>query len=204
MFTGLVQAVGRVARREPTPRGLRLVIDPGGWSHRPEVGDSISVSGCCLTLAEPLDGSGRMVFHAVPETLEKTTLGSLREGEGVNLEHSCRADTLMGGHIVQGHVDAVGRVVGLQADPSDWRVQVEPPAELMPYIVPKGSITVEGVSLTIARVDAASFGVALIPTTLEKTTLAGLRLGSPVNLEADTIAKTVVHYLRHYAAKGPA
>lgn len=219
MFTGLIQALGRVEQVEPSPRGVRLRIDPRGWAHHPGAGDSISVSGCCLTVApwagpaggpgaRPDGGAGAppggraagdgrgLAFDVVPETLSKTTLGSLRPGTGVNLEHAVRADTLMGGHFVQGHVDGVGRVVKVQDDPADWRVEIEAPHEMSDWIVPKGSICVEGVSLTIAGVGARGrFGVALIPVTLERTTLGTLRVGDGVNLEGDIIAKTVVHYL---------
>lgn len=176
----------------------RLRIDPGGWDHRPAAGDSISVSGCCLTVAGPVEADGVWPFDVVSETLSKTTLGVLRAGDEVNLEHSCRADTLMGGHIVQGHVEGVARVSAVSAESGDWRVEFEPPAELMPFMVPKGSVTVDGVSLTIARVSERSFGVALIPTTLQKTTMGALRTGGHVNIETDVIVRTVVHYLRAY------
>lgn len=203
MFTGLVQAVGTVAAVEPTARGVRLAVDFGGWGHRPGVGDSISVSGCCLTAAA-VDGA-RVSFDVIPETLSKTTLGGLKVGERVNLEHACRADALMGGHIVQGHVDGVGEVVKVEANPEDWRVVVRPPSDggFMEWVSPKGSVTIEGVSLTVAELSVArgEFGVALIPVTLEKTTLGLLRAGSKVNLEGDVIAKTVVHWMRHYSGR---
>ncbi len=205
MFTGLVQAVGRVAAIEPNARGVRLTVDLGAWGHRPGLGDSISVSGCCLTVAAA--GGASVSFDLVPETLSKTTLGGLRPGSRVNLEHACRADALMGGHIVQGHVDGVGEVVRVQDNPEDWRVVVRPPGGprgFMEWVSPKGSVTIEGVSLTVAELDVerGEFGVALIPVTLEATTLRDLRAGSAVNLEGDVIAKTVVHWMRHYAGRG--
>lgn len=202
MFTGLVQAVGRVAAIEPNARGVRLTVDLGAWGHRPAPGDSISVSGCCLTVAAA--GGAMASFDLVPETLSRTTLGGLEPGSRVNLEHACRADALMGGHIVQGHVDGVGEVVRVQADPEDWRVVVRPPGQFMEWVSPKGSVTIEGVSLTVAALDVerGEFGVALIPVTLEATTLRDLRAGSRVNLEGDVIAKTVVHWMRHYAGRG--
>lgn len=208
MFTGLVQAMGTVAaaERRGGAGGVRFLIDPRGWSHRPVVGESICVSGCCLTLAEPPEATGgRLAFDAIPETLAKTTLGRLKEGAAVNLERSLRASDLMGGHLVQGHVDGVGTMERVDAG-EDYRITIRPPAELMPYIVPKGSICVDGVSLTVARVDpgAGVFGVALIPTTLALTTLGGARAGDRCNLEADITAKTIVHYLRHWAAAGDA
>ncbi|MDX2115273.1 MAG: riboflavin synthase [Planctomycetota bacterium] len=197
MFTGLVQSVGRVLSAEKSEAGVRLRVDAAPWGHAPQPGDSICVSGCCLTLAEARSGSV-LTFDVVAETLSKTTLGQLAPGSSVNLEHSCTPATLMGGHIVQGHVDGVAAVTSVQDDPSDWRVEFQPPAELMPFIVPKGSIAVEGVSLTIARVGAESFGVALIPTTLDRTTLRALRPGGRVNIETDMIAKTIVHYMRNF------
>ncbi|MBL0922212.1 MAG: riboflavin synthase, partial [Phycisphaerales bacterium] len=160
-----------------------------------------SVNGCCLTAAS-VEGS-RVWFDVVSETLSKTTLGSMVAGGRVNLEHACRADALMGGHIVQGHVDCVGEVARVQADPEDWRVVVRAPRAFMEWVSPKGSVTIEGVSLTVAALDVErdEFGVALIPVTLEQTTLGGLRAGSRVNLEGDVIAKTVVHWLRHYSGR---
>lgn len=219
--------MGRIARLEPTPSGARLVVDASRWDHRPAPGDSISVNGVCLTVAAPAPSGapqvpgapalpGALAFDVVRETLDKTTLGGLREGAPVNLEHACRADTLLGGHIVQGHVDGVGRVVEVRDDPSDWRIVVEPPPGLIEFAAPKGSIAVDGVSLTIARLlperaaGAAStlhqpspsppsrVEIALIPTTLERTTLGLTRAGDRCNLEMDCIAKQVVWWLRNY------
>lgn len=196
MFTGLVQAVGTVASVERRGVGVRLGIDPGAWEYRPALGDSISISGCCLTVAG-LEGAV-WAFDVVPETLAKTTLGELAPGSRVNLEHAATPTTLLGGHVVQGHVDGVGVVESVTTE-SEWRVRVRPPAGLMEYMTPKGSVCVEGVSLTLARVEPREwFEVALIPTTLEKTTLGNLRTGSRVNLEADVFAKTVVNWLHHY------
>ena len=197
MFTGLVQAVGVVVACQPTPGGVALVIDPRGWDHSPAPGDSICVSGCCLTVAEVSARGWR--FDVIAETLGKTTLGSLAAGGRVNLEHSLRADSLMGGHFVQGHVDGVGTVRRVQDDPSDWRVEIALPEGLRQYVTPKGSVTLEGVSLTIAAVTPEGFEVALIPTTLAKTTLEGLRAGHLCNVEADILAKTIVFWLRNYS-----
>lgn len=194
MFTGLIQAVARVAKINPSPTGARLEIDPAGWAHAPAIGDSISLDGCCLTLAAITPGG--WCFDAVAQTLAVTTLGTLRPGSRVNLEHACRADTLLGGHIVQGHVDGVADVIRAQRDPADWRVRFRPPGELMECMAPKGSVAVSGVSLTIAGVGDDWFEVALIPTTLEKTTLGELREGSRCNIETDIIARTVVQWLR--------
>lgn len=206
MFTGLVETTARVVRIDPTDAGVRLVIDPGDWAHRPAPGESIAVSGCCLTVAAlgpDRAGSGpELGFDAIPETLAKTILGGLGPGSRVNLEHSLRADSLLGGHFVQGHVDGVGEVVGVETE-GEYRVRVRPPADLMRFVAPKGSVSIDGVSLTIADLSADDgwFEVALIPTTLEVTTLSGLKPGSRVNLEADILAKTVVHHLEHYAGR---
>ncbi|MBY0313050.1 MAG: riboflavin synthase [Phycisphaerales bacterium] len=211
MFTGLVQAVGRVAGVRPGAKTLRLEINPGSWGHRPTRGDSICVSGVCLTVVDT--GRGRWAFDVVAETLAKTTLGRVSVGDSVNLEHAATATTLLGGHIVQGHIDGVGRVEHVQ-EGEDWRVWFSVPKELAEYLAPKGSICVEGVSLTIASIwegapdvpggarrgrgKGQGFSVALIPETLERTTLAGLRTGDTVNLEMDAMAKSIVFWLRRF------
>lgn len=198
MFTGLVQAVGRVASTDAGPRGVRLVIDPQGWDHRPAPGDSLAVSGVCLTLAEAVSADGHWCFDVIPETLAKTTLGALPPGDAVNLEHAATPMTLLGGHVVQGHVDGVGKVESVVTQ-GEWRVRIRPPTDLLPYLVPKGSICMDGVSLTIAALEPhAWFEVALIPVTLAKTTLGSLGAEARVNLEADAMAKTIVHYLKHF------
>lgn len=199
MFSGIVQAVGRIVASEPTGAGRRLLIDSADWTHRPEPGESICVSGCCLTLAAAVGPREPFAFDAVPETLAKTTFGRLAPGDRVNLERSVTPSTLMDGHVVQGHVEAVGEVAQIVSE-GEWRVRVTAPADLMPCIVPKGSITVDGVSLTVAAVDPGQewFEVVLIPTTLERTTLADLKPGTGVNLETDVFARTVVHVMRHY------
>lgn len=222
MFTGIVEHVGRVAGVSPTGSGRRLLVDPCGWVVRPKVGDSIAVAGCCLTLAEPIGAQRLMAFDVVPETLGKTNLGEFVAGRRVNLEQAATAGTLLGGHVVQGHVDGVGEVqknekrnttkhqVGRESsgEPSEgWVLQVRMSRELMAYMVPKGSVAIDGVSLTIAGVNVESpengaIEIALIPITLAKTTLGGLKPGDAVNVEADVMAKTVVHYLRHFAAPG--
>ncbi len=200
MYTGLIQAVGRVGRIQPTDSGVRILVDRGSWVHNPERGDSISVNGCCLTVADDPGADGVMAFDAVPETLRMTTLGDLVEGSAVNLEHATRADTLMGGHVVQGHIDGIGEVIDVGSG-DEYRVRVRAPHQIMKFITPKGSIAVDGVSLTVAAVDVESdwFEVALIPTTLADTTLDAAAPGARVNLETDILARTVVHYLDHYA-----
>jgi riboflavin synthase len=192
-----------VASAERRPAGLRLSIDPLDWNHRPTLGDSICISGCCLTVAaSPVESGGLLVFDVIPETLRRTTLGGVGPGARANLERSLAAGDLIGGHFVQGHIDGVG-VVQRVTTGSDYRVLVRPPEDLMPFAVPKGSMAIDGVSLTIAASDprAGTLEVSLIPTTLEKTTLADLKEGSRCNLEMDAMAKTIVHYLRHYSSQ---
>ena len=203
MFTGLVQSMGVVAGIEPRAAGARLVVDARAWTHRASAGESISVSGVCLTVADGARAAeGELAFDCIAETLERSTLGALGAGDRVNLEHAVRGDTLMGGHVVQGHVDGVARVVRVKEGDGDWWVDLEAPADLMEFIVPKGSVTLAGVSLTVASVDVAAraFGVGLIPTTLEETTLGDLRAGDGVNLETDIVSRTIVHWLRNYGA----
>ena len=198
MFTGLVQSVGTVREAAQTKEGLRLAIEPKPWRDDPDRrvrhGDSICVSGVCLTLAGDPE-NGLLRFDVVAETLRRSTLGSLGVGSRVNLEPSLRAGDAMGGHFVQGHVDAVVEVTQVRDDPGDWRVRCAMPAGQEALFASKGSVTVEGVSLTLAEVDRASFAVALIPTTLEETTLGALEAGSRVNVETDVLARTVVSAL---------
>lgn len=222
MFTGIIEQLGRVQASNPNSTGRRLAIDPQGWTYRANVGDSVSVNGCCLTVAtEPVGEGGLLVFDVIPETLRKTTIGELKVGTRVNLEHAATPTTLLGGHVVQGHVDGVGEVLeiaqnigsGVDGVGSDWRVRLTLPMNLWIYVVPKGSIALDGVSLTIAelypgdapltaaqRTGRAAIPrwleVALIPTTLAKTTLGDLGVGSRVNVECDVMGKTIVRYMR--------
>ncbi|GAB4544450.1 MAG: riboflavin synthase [Phycisphaerales bacterium] len=200
MFTGIIQRVGAVASIDEQPFGVRLAIDPRGWSHTPTSGDSIAVDGCCLTIADDwTPDADHLWFDAVRETLDKTSLGDRRVGDSVNLEPSLRADAMLDGHLVQGHVEGTGEVTRVQDDPEDWRLFVRVPAPLMPCVVPKGSIALDGVSLTIASVEGDTLGVALIPTTLERTTLRDRSPGDRINVETDILARTVVHQLRLFA-----
>jgi len=195
MFTGIVQAKGRILSLDPTTAGVRLVVDRSSWKPRHEAspGDSICVSGVCLTLV--MGDAHAMHFDVIAETLSKTSLGRRKPGDAVNLEPSLTPNTPIGGHFMQGHVDATGVVSRVQTG-GDYRLTIRPPQELMDYVVPKGSIAIDGVSLTIADVQRETFEVALIPTTLELTTLGATTAGDEVNLEADILSKTVVNYLR--------
>jgi riboflavin synthase len=201
MFTGIVQARGRVASLTRNAFGIRLVIDPRGWPPSDTTlkhGDSICVSGVCLTLVQS-DGQG-LHFDVIAETLAKTTLGSLAAGSEVNLEPSLTPSSQLGGHFMQGHVDGVGAVTGITSSERECRITITPPPDLLDYIVPKGSIAVDGVSLTIAAASREAFEVALIPTTLDLTTLGFLKPGDRTNIESDILAKTVVHFLRRREA----
>jgi riboflavin synthase alpha subunit len=182
VFTGLVREVGRVASFEAG----RLVVEAETSG---ELGDSIAVDGVCLTVVE--NGGGRLAFDVVPETLSRVK----PFGERVNLEPALRAGDPLGGHYVQGHVDGVGTVAAVTPEADGVRVRIDPPAELLRYLVEKGSVAVDGVSLTVAAVDETGFEVALIPHTLEVTTLGRLSSGDRVNLEADVLAKYVERLL---------
>src|SRR6266550_2133320 len=185
MFTGIVRERGRVASTRQEPEGLRLEIDAPATASQLGVGDSVSISGACLTAIAV--SNGRFSVTAVTETLDRTTLGRLAPEDEVNLETATRAGDPLGGHFVQGHVDAVGRISSVD----DGRVWVEAEPEILRYCVEKGSITVDGVSLTIAALRGDGFEVALIPHTLEVTTLSALQKGDDVNLEVDVLAKYV-------------
>ena len=207
MFTGIVQAKGRIARIDRNDFGARLWVDGGGWPdpvvYRPAAGDSICVSGVCLTVVgDPAEHEGLLAFDVIAETLAKTNLGDLAPGSSMNLEPPVTVNQPLGGHFMQGHVDGVGTVTDVHSGADEWRVTVKPPAELMKYIIPKGSIAIDGISLTLAAVHADRFEVALIPTTLEMTTLGETKVGRRVNLEADIISKTVVHQLERLRDAG--
>jgi riboflavin synthase len=189
MFTGIVREVGRVVEAAKVGGGRSLVIRAPGTAPVTRIGDSVSIDGCCLT-ATALDGD-TIAFHMVPETLARTMLGTLEEMSAVNVEPPLRAGEPLGGHYVQGHIDAVGRVQSVEAEGEGLRVFVEAPDDVLRYCVAKGSVTVDGVSLTVAELSEDAFAVALVPHTLEATTLSDLRPGQPVNLEADVLAKYV-------------
>lgn len=206
MFTGLVQDVGRVVEMVRRDSGARLIVACAGWGERTRPGDSIAVQGCCLTHAPPPEGSAPpdedlLVFDVIAETLRKTTLGELMVGGRVNLEACLTPSTPIGGHFVQGHVDGLATVQRIEASDAEHRLTLGVDDELIRYIVPTGSVALDGVSLTVASVDPAAqrFDVALIPTTLRETTLGELREGDAVNFEGDVLVKSAIHYLRHFA-----
>jgi len=197
MFTGIVRHVGQVRSTAPTATGARLTIDLGPLADGLALGDSVAVDGACLT-ATSLDGAN-VSFDAVAETLAKTTLGSLKAGSRVNLERAMGVGATLDGHIVQGHVDGVARVKAVTS--AVWTFSA--PRELAEQIVPKGSVAVTGVSLTVVDAGTDSFSVALIPTTLAETTLGELRVGQAVNIETDVIGKYVMRYLQNLGGARP-
>ena len=185
MFTGIVREVGSVVSFD----GARLVLEAAETAESAAVGDSVAVAGVCLTVVAA--GDGTLSFDVVPETLGRTALNALEPGSSVNLEPSLRIGDQLGGHVVQGHVDAVGRVRSVTPEGAGRRIWVEAPEAVLGYCIEKGSIALDGVSLTIASFDDDGFEVALIPHTLEATTLGLLEPGDEVNLEADVLGKVV-------------
>jgi riboflavin synthase len=195
MFTGIVTDLGTVRTVEPAGQGrdLRIVIatswDTGGI----ELGASVACNGCCLTVVEK--GEGTLAFNASAETLSKTTIGRWRPGTAVNLERSLRLGDELGGHLVQGHIDGVGTVAEAIPEGGSTRVRIRPPPHLMPFIAPKGSVAVDGVSLTVNDVDADAFGVNIIPHTASVTTFGRMKPGDPVNIEVDLVARYLARLL---------
>jgi riboflavin synthase len=198
MFTGLIEAVGEVGEVKQVPAGLRLRID----THlAPELapGDSVAVNGVCLTVVSG-DASG-VHMDVGPETLRVTALGALRRASLVNLERPLRADSRLGGHFVQGHVDAVGTIEDIRREGDCWWVTVRYPASLAANIVRKGSIAVDGISLTVAGVDDRRLDVQIIPFTWENTNLRNARVGESVNIECDILGKYVLRALERLGSQ---
>jgi riboflavin synthase len=189
MFTGIVREIGRVAAFD----GSRLVLTAPDTAASASVGDSVAVAGVCLTVVEKEEA--QLAFDVVPETLSRTALGHLEPGGAVNLEPSLRVGDPLGGHVVQGHVDGLGRVRSTAPEGDSRRMWIDAPEAFVRYCVQKGSITVDGVSLTIACLDDDGFEVALIPHTLAVTTLGRLEPGDEVNLEADVLSRVVERLL---------
>lgn len=190
MFTGIVRAIGQVLSVTGRGGDVELLVRAGDLDlSNAGIGDSIAVNGACLTVTrlEP----GACAFDVSRETLDKTTLGRLEPGGRVNLEPALRAGDALGGHYVTGHVDGIGHVLDLSDDARSWRVRFEVPAGLARFIASKGSVTIDGVSLTVNEVEGNVFGVNLIPHTCEVTTLGGLQAGAAVNIEVDIIARYV-------------
>jgi len=193
MFTGIVTDVGRIRSVRQTNRDRRYEIETAYDLAGVDLGASISHAGCCLTVVEK--GEGWFAVEVSGETLSKTTLGELKEGDRVNLERAARLGDEMGGHIVSGHVDGVGEVVSIEPEGGSHRVRIRVPRPLHRVIAPKGSITVEGVSLTVNEVEDDVFGVNIIPHTWDATTLGQLAPGAKVNLEIDMLARYLARWI---------
>jgi riboflavin synthase len=197
MFTGLVEDIGRIERADRRGDAAVLVIAPAAIDAATLApGESIAIDGACLTVTER--GGGRFQVLAGPETLARTTLGALAAGDRVNLERALAFGDRLGGHLVMGHVDGLGRIESRRERDANLVIDVAAPAELLRYVIEKGSIAVDGISLTVNRVDGASFSVALIPHTLDHTTLGGKPVGGRVNLEVDMIGKYVEKLVAGY------
>jgi riboflavin synthase len=191
MFTGIVEKTVKVLRASDGPMYRRLAL-ASDWADV-KLGDSVAVNGCCLTVAAM--AAGEVGFDVIAETLDKTNLGLLRAGDAVNVERSLRIGDRIDGHFVQGHIDGKAALLKTIANENEVRLVVQSPEHLAKYIVPKGSVSIDGVSLTVAAVRGPVFEVALIPTTLKLTTLGTRPDGWPFNLETDILSKTIVSYL---------
>jgi riboflavin synthase len=200
MFTGLVETLGTVSTALPEPPGMRLIVDAGEVAGDATLGASICVNGCCLSIVA-MNGP-LLTFELGPETLAKTSLQSLRAGSRVNLERSLQLSDRLGGHLVTGHVDAVGTLAAREQEGEWVTCRFSAPAAVLAQMVPKGSIAVDGVSLTVVDVTADGFSVALIPHTLAVTTLGSLAIGDAVNLETDLVGKYVTTRLDAWLAAG--
>lgn len=197
MFTGIIEEAGVVARLAQNAEGARLEIRAPGVSGEAQIGDSIAVNGVCLTVVEK--SADQVAFDAVTETLRRSSLGALGEGSRVNLERPLRANGRFDGHIVQGHVDATATLTSATEEGNSRRLRFTVDAELLRYVVEKGSITVDGISLTVAAVGSDWFEVVIIPHTWEVTNLSERTPGDRVNLEVDVLAKYVERMLGHFA-----
>lgn len=192
MFTGIIDRTARVKSMTGRGSGKALSIE-SPWRPLPELGESISVNGACLTVISANDGE--IFFDVSAETAKKTTVGNLLPGDMVNLERALRVGSDISGHFVSGHVDGVGEVVSLASKGGFADLKVRIPSELSVYLVPKGSVAVDGISLTIASLEADAFTVAVIPETVRRTTLDGMQAGRKVNIETDMLGKYVVRFL---------
>lgn len=193
MFTGLIQKTGKLTVRRATKSGLRLTIACAPWDSPLVIGESIAVNGACLTVAQTDQRS--FTADLLHETILRANLGVKQIGDSLNLERALRAGDLLGGHMVAGHIDGIGKVTAYRPDHADWTLTIACAPELLRDMIIKGSIAVDGVSLTITNLDTRTFAVKLIPTTTAKTTLSRLKPGDTVNLETDLIAKQMRNHL---------
>lgn len=193
MFTGIIQDIGRVQRVERRSGGLLLTIETRLDLGPTRMGESIAVDGACLTVIQKAMGSFSVEIGK--ETLERTTFSQVREGQGVNLEMALRMTDSFSGHFVTGHVDGVGKIIGVVSEGNSWRYRFRAPGGIARYLIEKGSIAVDGISLTVAECQGSEFSVSVLPYTADRTTLGRKKAGDPVNLEADMIAKYVEKFV---------
>jgi len=198
MFTGIIESVGKVAGIERESEAIRLTIAAGKIAEDVALGDSVAIDGVCLTATgfQP----PHVTFDAVYETMRKTTLGALKVGDAVNLERALAVGGRLGGHVVQGHVDGTGRIASIRPVGNSWFVYVDAAPELMRYIVAKGSVAIDGISLTVAEAEDRTLALSIIPHTWDHTTLHDKRAGDPVNIECDILGKYVEKMLGGYIA----
>ena len=199
MFTGIIEEIGKIRAVHPGSRSAVLEIQASRVLEDTRIGDSIAANGVCLTVTSM--GDGCYSADVMPETMRRTNLGELKPGDRVNLERALRADARLGGHIVAGHVDGLGRISDLRRDDNAIWVTIAAAPEILRYIIEKGSIAIDGVSLTVAYVDDSVFKVSIIPHTQEETTLTSKRIGATVNLENDLIAKYVEKLVAPHTSK---
>ena len=194
MFTGIIEAVGKILRTETRGGDMRVTVSTGKLLMREKsVGESISVNGVCLTAVE--FGNEYFVADVSRETLSRTTLGKLANGQSVNLERALLPTTRLGGHLVSGHVDGIGRITEKKHDGRSWRFRIEAPTALSKYIAEKGSICLDGISLTVNDIHDSNFGINIVPHTLEATTLSELGVGNEINIEVDLLSRYIERLL---------
>jgi len=191
MFTGIISITGKLREHEPVDGGIRLTVDPGTRLENPLIGESVAINGVCLTI-EDIPGPNRLVFHLSEETLRRTTLKHLDPGLILNMERALKLEDRLDGHLVSGHVDAIGKISRFNPRENKPILKVRYPENIRRFVAPKGSIAIDGISLTIAELDEDCFSVALIPHTVNMTNLLHLGPGDVVNLEVDMIARYVV------------
>jgi riboflavin synthase len=196
MFTGIIEAVGKVAGIERAGDSIRLTIAASKIAEDVAIGDSVAIDGVCLTVTQI--NAPQVSFDAVHETMRRTTLGQLQSGDSVNLERSLPVGGRLGGHIVQGHVDGTGRIASIRPIGNSWFVYIDASPEMMRYVVTKGSVAVDGISLTVAESEDRTFALSIIPHTWENTTLHEKRAGDSVNVECDILGKYVEKMLGGY------
>jgi riboflavin synthase len=200
MFTGIIEAVGKIAALESGRDSVRITVSSGRISEDVAIGDSVAINGVCLTVVEI--AAPELTFEAVYETLRRTTLGQRRVGDAVNLERALKADGRFGGHIVQGHIDGTGRIASIRPVGDSWFVYVEASQELLRYVVTKGSVCVDGISLTVMDADDKAFSLSIIPHTWDNTTLKDRRAGDSLNIETDIVGKYVEKLIGGWAPGG--